>query len=612
MTTLVRELNAVNLVHESESAHKGIQSRQDKLKALRKALTELLSNENLTGKAADSLASYVREVHLNGILKSLETLLQTFDDSSIQYVSDYSDVDSATNAHLLSDELDTHKSQIAKAIGQFDEAENHLSQIVKSVSSIYVPESHQSYVSSARTVSSSLKDMQSIVKELSKSWKSYEQSNYFRNVAALLADIEKAIHQYQGKSLKAVSGYVSGSFGSQNLDMIYGSQELAQIHAQNAKSFADAWKNIKKVDDAEVKQEQENKDRGFWEEAFGAVAVIVGAAAIIFTAGAATPIVAAAWVSGLSAGAYGVSNMIEGSEIQVTGADKAFNPLRDTVFQGNQAAYDTFGTVAMLAAGSVIPVGAAVEAGQALTSSLVVSSVGKVGIAALAGVATNAVVTPAATSIAKGFGANDIQANDIGTATGFVVSAVVGGKAYGTADDFSGNIKIDFGKNPTNVLEHSANDASQVQGVKTNFEDTPAEVKPIKEETPPPPERPSWRQSETDYGAEHPDYSDQVSFKDGVEVPRGTKGSTRPDFYKDGTAVEIKNYDISSSQGRSNLLRTLKKQLPYRQENLPEGTTQKLVLDVRGQDVSLSTLDSLAGKIRETTGIGNLGIDYMR
>jgi len=57
--------------------------------------------------------------------------------------------------------------------------------------------------------------------------------------------------------------------------------------------------------------------------------------------------------------------------------------------------------------------------------------------------------------------------------------------------------------------------------------------------------RPSWRQSEIDIGKEYPEYSAQKSFKNGKEVPYGTKGSSRPDFYREGFSIEVKNYGSS-------------------------------------------------------------------
>ena len=40
----------------------------------------------------------------------------------------------------------------------------------------------------------------------------------------------------------------------------------------------------------------------------------------------------------------------------------------------------------------------------------------------------------------------------------------------------------------------------------------------------------------------------------------GAKGSVRPDYYKVGHSVDIKNYNLESSSGRRNLVRNIVKQ----------------------------------------------------
>lgn len=112
-----------------------------------------------------------------------------------------------------------------------------------------------------------------------------------------------------------------------------------------------------------------------------------------------------------------------------TGEDKAFNPFRDTVFQGNQSAYDKVGNVAMFVAGSVIPVGAALKAGEPVFSA-VIGGVGKTSVTTAVGVGTNFVVAPIVTNLAKSAGVDPILANDIGIGTGFATSIFTGGKVY--------------------------------------------------------------------------------------------------------------------------------------------------------------------------------------
>ncbi len=111
--------------------------------------------------------------------------------------------------------------------------------------------------------------------------------------------------------------------------------------------------------------------------------------------------------------------------------------------------------------------------------------------------------------------------------------------------------------------------------------------------------RPSWRQSELDVGKEYPNYDDQVAFKDREEVSKVTKGSTRPDFYTKGHSLEVKNYDLSTSSKRSNLVRVIVKQVNDRVDNLPIGTKQTVIIDIRGQTVPEEALFDIVRKIRE-------------
>ncbi|MCO4849995.1 ribonuclease YeeF family protein [Bacillus vallismortis] len=115
------------------------------------------------------------------------------------------------------------------------------------------------------------------------------------------------------------------------------------------------------------------------------------------------------------------------------------------------------------------------------------------------------------------------------------------------------------------------------------------------------PKRPSWRQSEIDVGKDYPNYSAQKSFIDGKEVPYGKKGSSRPDFYKTGHSIEVKNYKITTPSGRSRLVNNVSKQVEKRLTDLPNNTKQSVVIDIRGQSVSEEIMDDLYDKIMKKT-----------
>ncbi|MFC4619764.1 T7SS effector LXG polymorphic toxin [Camelliibacillus cellulosilyticus] len=119
--------------------------------------------------------------------------------------------------------------------------------------------------------------------------------------------------------------------------------------------------------------------------------------------------------------------------------------------------------------------------------------------------------------------------------------------------------------------------------------------------------RPSWRQSEIDVGKEYPGYRDQVSFKDRNEVSHGTKNSSRPDFYINGHSIEVKNYKVTTSSGRSNLIRNVSKQINKRISDLPYKTKQSVIIDVRGQNVTRDVLRDIKQKINgRTNGVAEI------
>ncbi|MBP5494324.1 MAG: hypothetical protein J6X97_04445 [Lachnospiraceae bacterium] len=112
----------------------------------------------------------------------------------------------------------------------------------------------------------------------------------------------------------------------------------------------------------------------------GVIATGIGVAAIIVTWGGATPVVVAAWVSGAGSILYGTSQIGEGAQdIHYANAGDintpSFNYVRDTVFNGNQEAYDFVGGICVDTASSLIPVGLKGTTGVNTVGKVVVDSV---------------------------------------------------------------------------------------------------------------------------------------------------------------------------------------------------------------------------------------------
>lgn len=127
---------------------------------------------------------------------------------------------------------------------------------------------------------------------------------------------------------------------------------------------------------------------------------------------------------------------------------------------------------------------------------------------------------------------------------------------------------------------------------------------------------PSWRQSEIDvleqYGG-----NEQLTYLGGEEVPFGTPGATRPDVVRTIgdhlEAIEVKNYNLESSSSLSTLYSELEREISSRVLNCPPGTTQRIVLDVRGRNFSQELISAVTETI-ETRLVDiypNIPIDFL-
>jgi|GEM_PF-6004038 len=94
----------------------------------------------------------------------------------------------------------------------------------------------------------------------------------------------------------------------------------------------------------------------------------------------------------------------------------------------------------------------------------------------------------------------------------------------------------------------------------------------------------------------------QPTYKGGKMAKWGTAGSTRPDFElpEASVVVEAKNYDLS--KGNAKLIANVVPQALKRAAELPPGTKQALVIDVRGQAISHDQLNQLFQQINAKTG----------
>ena len=134
--------------------------------------------------------------------------------------------------------------------------------------------------------------------------------------------------------------------------------------------------------------------------------------------------------------------------------------------------------------------------------------------------------------------------------------------------------------------------------------------------------RPTWRQSETYAGATRFNVDDgylyNPSYKldpDGnfTKVNWGDPGSVRPDYYnpQTGHCVDIKNYTVTTTSGKNNLINNVVTQYNTRVNIFPSGTTFEVVIDVRGQSWTQEILDEIVERITSRTN-GQMTVSFFK
>ena len=166
----------------------------------------------------------------------------------------------------------------------------------------------------------------------------------------------------------------------------------------------------------------------------GAVLIATGAACIVLTGGAATPVVADVAVAvGSGTAVFGAADAIEGTQDIYYGStgdidSTAVNGIKDDLFQGNEDAYYLTENAFAFAASAMIPIGQASTAGN-LTFKSTATIVAKEGISMGAGAGAQKITT-------------DVTGNDTaGMVAGMVASGVTakGLNGIDTKFNVSGN-----------------------------------------------------------------------------------------------------------------------------------------------------------------------------
>ena len=217
------------------------------------------------------------------------------------------------------------------------------------------------------------------IKNLDSSITQYESNHASQDLVAfkeLLAATKALITEHAGKT-RTVGTYQSGDFAK-----LKSVQRFAIAYKQATQQMESRVERVKAAQERDKVRFEAlaRSDKGWKDMAVSALTIIVGVTAIVVTLGSATPLVVAGGIVGLGTTAYGASNMYEADQdIKLGNAGdiqtKAGNPIRDTLFMGNDKLYHDVGNVFVTASAIMIPIGQT----QSVVKGLTQFAIGEAG-----------------------------------------------------------------------------------------------------------------------------------------------------------------------------------------------------------------------------------------
>ena len=368
-------------------------------------------NAVFTGKTGDAVKSYLGEAHIT-ILSGIKVTAQTLLDNMAAYKDGYRAIDSSTNFKLDEEAIQEFRKKLASNYEDTDEYTGKIRSALSEVSDI-----SDVGMPDINGVFDIHEQMDSDLIKLVSNVNSYERENVVRlenSVELLLENLQSCLSKI-GLSQGAIESYETGSFitGKDAGTLNTGIKIFGDLHEKNKEAYDEIYETEQKIKD----EAEKRKTQGIWRTVGGAVLIATGAACIVLTGGAATPVVADVAVAvGSGTAVFGAADAIEGTQDIYYGStgdidSTAVNGIKDDLFQGNEDAYYLTENAFAFAASAMIPIGQASTAGN-LTFKSTATIVAKEGISMGAGAGAQKITT-------------DVTGNDTaGMVAGMVASGV--------------------------------------------------------------------------------------------------------------------------------------------------------------------------------------------
>ena len=328
------------------------------------AVGHMASLEGFEGAAAQSVKSYFSEVHLSAIgaiTLAFEELKMRYAEYAQPY---YSDIDSSSEARFEQSAIIQASSDLSSARSDVADKHRALERALSQVSDLV-----SAWTPSPSGVDDGLWEAAAKARNLDARVSQHEAMHASRaRMISSTCSATRALISSYGASASGGVGYAPGSVTSDPSfaafaaavvaagEYVSDEGRVAYVQAANealAQRSYDRW---------EKERLEELRTEGFLQFAAALATLAVGAVACFATAGAATPVVIAAWGTFGASAVFQVAEMGEGVDKMrlAVGGDAhtvAYNFMRDGVLGGDQSAYDFLESATLLAAGATASVG---------------------------------------------------------------------------------------------------------------------------------------------------------------------------------------------------------------------------------------------------------------
>ena len=315
------------------------------------------------------MRTYLVEVH-GTLLQTLANLMNDYSTNLLLYKDGYYQIDGDLHTKLpgkeftrLHSDLKGSRDKLKPEIELLKTTKSDISDLVS-----YEGSSHTSTVMNYNFLMNQIKNLDTSITQ-------YESNHASQDLVAfkeLLAATKALITEHAGKT-RTVGTYQPGDFGK-----LKSVQRFAIAYDQAAKQMESRVERVKAAQERdkarfEALAAEDRAKKGWIDLGIGVFTAVIGIVAIVSTMGAATPLVVAGGaVVGFGTSVYGLSNAEEGVHNIALGnagdiQTKAKNPIRDTVFMGNDKLYHDVGNTFVTASAIMIPIGKTQSVVQGLT-----------------------------------------------------------------------------------------------------------------------------------------------------------------------------------------------------------------------------------------------------